>query len=269
MLSSKDRLGIALMGGVVLLIIVVLLVRVAIGQKTGLDAMNCPPSPPTSTVIVIDRSDDVAAHTLLEMRTRANAFIRDSVGEGGRVSIFAISDHSQDSLLPLLSLCKPASTGSRVTSSVKAIQKQFAERFQLPIAKALEIVPGPTPSSPLGQVFIDLSQSEYLRASRNHLLVFSDMMENTPRFSLYNCGDTLRVVERFRASRQGAKERPQFTNTMVSLHLIPRLNLAATSLICRDKLWLWFFGDNPGNNAGLVADYLPGGTPVHKTPPQK
>lgn len=267
MRSRKDLIGIALIGGVILVVVMLLGIRAILGQKEPLNAMNCSPTPPASTVIILDRSDDVAAQTLAEMRARATAFIKDSTVEGARVSIFAITRRSQDSLTPLLSLCKPARTGSRLTSNVRAIQKRFTDSFETPISRALEVVPGLTPESPLSQVLIDLSSTSYLRSPHNNLLVFSDMMENTSRFSLYGCTDTLSVVDRFRASRHGAKERPQFTNTMVSLHLIPRLNLAKTSLICRDKLWLWFFGDNPGAQAGLVADYLPGGTPASPAKP--
>jgi hypothetical protein len=64
----------------------------------------------------------------------------------------------------------------------------------------------------------------------------------------------------------GATERPTFKNTKVYLHIIPRLDIARTTLQCRDSLWVWFFGDNAGDNAGLELDYLPGGQPTAIAP---
>jgi hypothetical protein len=104
--------------------------------------------------------------------------------------------------------------------------------------------------------------SSVLRSERNTLLVFSDMLENTKRFSIYRCSSADAVVQGFRASRVGAMERPKFINTEVRLNIIPRLDQSRTTLACRDKLWVWFFGDNPGANAGLELDYLPGGPAV-------
>jgi hypothetical protein len=92
--------------------------------------------------------------------------------------------------------------------------------------------------------------------------VFSDMLENTKRFSMYRCSAPDAAIAEYRASRVGAKERPTFKNTQVRLNIIPRLDQSRRTLACRDKLWVWFFGDNPGTNAGLDLDHLPGGPVV-------
>ena len=84
------------------------------------------------------------------------------------------------------------------------------------------------------------------------------MLENTPKFSMYGCTDAKQAVARFRESRKGAQERPQFRNTSVSLNMIPRLDVAKPTLKCRDQVWEWFFGDNEGEGARSDIDYLPG-----------
>ena len=90
------------------------------------------------------------------------------------------------------------------------------------------------------------------------MLVFSDMLENTSKFSMYGCVDAKQAVTKFRESRKGAQERPHFRRTSVSLNMIPRLEVAKPTLKCRDQVWEWFFGDNEGAGARADIDYLPG-----------
>lgn len=120
--------------------------------------------------------------------------------------------------------------------------------------------------SPIAQALTDISLTAYLRGNSNTLLIFSDMLEHTDKFSLYNCSASKEVVARYRASRQGAQERPEFKNTTVVLNLIPRLDQSKETLKCRDALWPWFFGNNAGTQAGLTFDYLPGGTSMAPGP---
>jgi hypothetical protein len=264
--SKKDRQGMALIAGVIAVVLGILVVRIVIGHQPPPLANNCVGQPTASTVILLDRSDGVSAQTVAEMQARALSFIEDSTQQNELVSIFSISDATERNLTPALSLCRPPSSGNRLYQNDAVIHKHFIEQFETPIHTALSQLGDTASTSPLAEAITDLSDSRYLQAPVNHLLVFSDLMENTSRFSLYHCADTSAVVSAFRAARTGAHERPAFKNTAVALHLIPRLSLSPLDIHCRDRLWLWFFGDNVGSSAGLTFSYLPGGAPVADSP---
>lgn len=256
--KEKDRQGWLLIAAVVGAVVVLIGIKASLNGSRTPDAFNCLGTPDTNTVIVFDRSEGTSEQTLREMRSRALTFIKDSTRENERITVFTVSDLSKNSLVPLISLCRPPASGNALVTNVKAIQKRFHDRFEAPLDTALNLEPGNAPESPLAQAIIDISRTSYLRGKRNTLLVFSDMLENTKEFSLYGCNNPRDVVARFRQSRLGGVVRPSFVNTRVVLNLIPRAAPSPTSIACRDALWVWFFGDDSGAVAGVTLDYLPG-----------
>lgn len=260
--TDKDKKGIMLIAAVGIVLLGIFAVKACIERDPTRDAASCVGTPDLNTVVLLDLSEQISTQTLNEIRARALAFIRDSTAQNELVSVFTVSDLSRDSLAPTIALCRPPESGNRIVQNVQVIERGFRERFTLPIEQALQFEPGNGAESPIAQSLIDISRTRYLRGRRNTLLIFSDMLENTHEYSLYGCRDPSTVVSRFRASRRGAVERPSFNNTRVVLNLIPRVGQSAASLICRDKLWVWFFGDNPGSDAGVEVDYLPGGVPA-------
>jgi hypothetical protein len=263
MRSPKDKQGFLLIA-VVVCVASGLIIAAMARHPPAPGANNCIGTPAATTAIVIDRSDEVTQQTLAEIRKRAMAYVADSVSDNELVSVFTVDASSSTALVPLVSRCRPRRNGSRITENVKALEKNYRERFEVPIDSALRVRPVPSAVSPLAQALIDISLSQYLRAKKNTLLVFSDMLENTPQFSLYGCITPDDVVSRFRVTRTGAQERPEFRNTMVRLNVIPRLGQTRQEIVCRDRLWTWFFGDNPGTHAGVTLDYLPGGPSVNQ-----
>lgn len=261
MSSSLDRRGYALIAGLGVLAVAILAFKMSADRKPKPDARNCVGQPQESTVIVFDRSEDVSGQTIEEMKARAASYIRDSVGANALVSVFTVDDSSSYALRPLVSLCRPRSDGNRLVENVHSLQLQYVANFQGPIDSVLNRIEGQGKRSPIAQTLTDISLSQYLGARKNTLLVFSDLLENTERFSLYHCSSPQAVIQNFRASRTGARERPSFKNTRVYLNVIPRLDYPASVWRCRDTLWPWFFGDDSGPNAGLETSFLPGGPP--------
>ena len=257
--SQRDKQGLLLIGFVIAATILLVVAKLKTGDGHKRDAANCAGTPDTNTVIVVDRSEGISTQTLDEIRARALSFVADSTVENERITVFTVSDLSKDSLVPLISLCRPPMSGNQFTQNVQSIQKQFRDKFEAPMEAALQLKSGSSPESPIAQALIDISSTRYLRGRRNTLLVFSDMLENTKAFTLYGCQTPKDVVGRFRHSRLGGVERPSFVNTKVVLNLIPRATRTPTALGCRDSLWVWFFGDDKGPDAGVRLDYLPGG----------
>lgn len=243
---------------VVVALVAVVAVKLAIGTPAKPDSDGCVGKVVANTVVVLDHSEQLAEQTIREIAARTLAHVTSNVAVNERVTVFNVSDHSRKALVPIFSRCRPAQEGNRAIEDTRGIAKAYTQKFLEPLQAVLKTVPVDAKESPIAQALIDVSLTQYLRGEHNSLLVFSDMLENTPKFSMYGCSDAAQAVARFRESRKGAEERPKFRQTAVWLHMIPRTEVSKATLKCRDGIWAWFFGDNDGAAASLVVDYLPG-----------
>lgn len=259
-LSRKDKQGVVLMAVAVIIVATLFGFKLAKGNVERPGPDGCTGVPEANTVIVLDQSETISDQTKSEISARVLAYVRDHAAVNERVTVFAISDISRNSLTPTFNRCKVRQDGNRIVENTKGLKKGFERDFLAPLEAALAKPTTNGKESPIAEAIIDLSLSQFLRGQRNSLLLFSDLMEHmpAPKFSLYSCADSSTVVNRFLDSRRGAQQRPKFTNTSVFLHVIPRTDLSKSSLQCRDKLWPWFFGDSSGADAQVHIDYLPG-----------
>ncbi len=259
MLSKKDKQGLWVMAGVFAILLSVFGIKLSQESKPKPGPDFCVGEVTDNTVVLIDHTERISDQTGDSIVDRTLSHLSKHVKENERVSVFTISDDSKKSLRPIVSLCRPPSDGNRMVEDVQGIRKRFQRDFEGPIKLALQKAPENTKESPIAQAITDISLSQYLRGKSNSLLIYSDMLENTKQFTLYKCQSSSDVINRYRASRSGAKERPDFTNTKVYLNFIPRLDQSPNTLKCRDAFWPWFFGNNSGSGASLNIDYLPGG----------
>jgi hypothetical protein len=260
MLSKKDKMGFWIIGGVVLVLASVMAFQLSINNKPKPGSDNCVGEITSNTVFLLDYSEEISDQTLDEIVSRTMSHVRKNVKENEKVSVFTISNLSKNSLKPVVSLCRPRADGDRLVENVQSIQRNFKLAFEAPLREALSRRPSESDESPIAQAITDISLSQYLHGSSNSLLIYSDMLENTKKFSIYKCHNPSETIERYRESRKGAMERPNFLNVNVKINLIPRLGQTGDALKCRDKLWNWFFGKNKGENAMLSIEYLPGGS---------
>lgn len=261
MLSAKDKKGIWIIVGVIGVLGAIVIAQAMVGAKPKPGGDNCLGEVTRNTVFLLDYSEEISEQTLDEIVSRALTRINNNVKTNERVSIFTISELSKNSLKPVVSLCKPPSEGSRAVENVRAIKKRFENNFEIPVRNALSRQPTESKESPIAQALTDISLSHYLSGSSNTLVVFSDMLENTEKYSLYKCTNPENSIAQYRNSRKGAMERPAFKNTNVELNLMPRLGQKDEVLKCRDRLWIWFFGQNEGTDSSVKISYLPGGSP--------
>jgi len=260
-LSKKDKKGLVLIVGAVVVLLAMVGANLAASNKPKPGVDLCTGTITRNTVLLLDYSEEISDQTLDEIKARALSYIDQKVQVGEKVTIFTVSELSKSSLRPVVSVCKPAENGSRLTEDVKHIKKRYRSEFLTPLNDALSKRPTTSKESPIAQALTDISLTQYLRGKQNSLIVFSDMLENTGRFSLYKCQNAAQSIPQYRASRTGAMERPEFKNTLVQLHLIPREGSTPSILQCRDRLWTWFFGDSDGDGTQLDVSYLPGGVP--------
>jgi hypothetical protein len=257
-LTKKDRQGLLMIGAAVLALGAIVAAKVVMGEKPRAGDDGCVGAVATSTVIVLDHSETLTRQTRDEIIARALAHV-ERAPANERVTVFKVSEVSKKQLEPAFSRCKPARQGNRMVEDTRGLEKTYQAKFHAPLTSVLEGSPSNGKESPVAQAILDVSLSQYLRTSKNSLLVFSDLLEHTPKFSMYQCGDPQKAIGHFRESRRGAMERPKFRETAVYLHIIPRQDIARSTLKCRDHVWAWFFGDNEGGYATTETDYLPGG----------
>jgi hypothetical protein len=260
--SKKDQQGLFLIAGVAVLVVLAFAFGYHQSNRPKLDGRSCPADIARATVIVIDRSDDTPSQTLDEMVARTRRFVTEVAQEGELVSLFEISGASRTSLKPVFSACMPQRDGSDIYENRRKIQRAFVDRFARPLEAALAAKPVRSDSSPISEAVIDLSASEYLSAPVNRLIVFSDLLQNSPNASLYGCSSARSAIADFRSHRAGAIERPTFRNAAIELNIIPREGIGRATVACRDGFWAWFFGDDEGSDAGLTTRMLPGGARV-------
>lgn len=221
------------------------------------DVNQCIEPVQQNLVILLDHSDHATLQTHEEIIARSLKQVQ-TIPSNTRVTLFAISRTSQRELKPLFSACRPPDDGSILTENVKKVRRSYEENFRRPLQRALAQSIAVSDQSPLAQSITDISLTQYLRAPRNTLLVFSDMLENTKAFSLYRCSNGDGAIQEYRQARAGAQERPQFSNATILLNFIPRYDLPKETLSCRATFWNWFFGDNKGAGS-IQSDFLPGG----------
>jgi hypothetical protein len=257
-ISNKDKRGYQLIALAGAIIVTIVAAKIGLGNKPRAGPDGCVGQPSAETVVVLDHSESITDQTRNEIIARTMAHVRDKAAINERITVFYVTEVSKKSLLPAFSRCKPPQEGNRAYENVQGIAKNYQRDFTVPLEAALKVAPKNGKESPVAQALIDISLSQYLRSERNTLLVYSDMLEHTPKFSVYQCTDPSKVISQFRESRKGAQERPEFSQTRVVLNMVPRVDIAKSTLKCRDTVWTWFFGDNEGRSASLDIDYLPG-----------
>lgn len=240
-------------------VVVAIFVAANVTKPERVDALGCGKEISGKTVIVLDTSDEVATQTRKEILDRVRDVIDRKVREGDLVSVFTVSELSKKNLVPAFAYCKPRRTGNEFTENPRMLERNYLTRFQRPLQDVMQAPIQGSKQSPIAQSLIDLSLSDFVRSKGNtNLIVFSDLMEYTDKFSLYKCAAGNQAIRSFRDSRGATVARPTFHNVDVQLNIIPRGDVNAAVGRCRDTFWAWFFGDDDGPGARFTPTNLPG-----------
>jgi hypothetical protein len=241
------------------IVLIAILAASHFSKAPSLDASGCGPEPYGKTVVVIDASDDVTAQTRKEIVVRVKDVVAHKINDGELVSVFNVNEISKKNLVPMFAYCKPKRSGNELIENNRMLERTYIKKFEQPLEAAVRAQTQGSKQSPIAQSLIDLSLSEFMRSQKStHLLVFSDLMEFTEKFSLYGCNSGTKAVNDFRRSRGAAVARPTFNNVDIELNIIPRPDISAASGKCRDHFWAWFLGDNAGPDARLTPSDMPG-----------
>jgi hypothetical protein len=249
----------SIVAGVSVVVLIAILVAAKFNKPEAVDGLGCGKEISGKTVIVLDTSDEVAAQTRKEIIDRVKDLVDRKVHVGDLVSVFTVSELSKKNLMPVFAYCKPRRIGNELKENPRMLERNYVNKFQKPLQDVVEAPIQGSKESPIAQSLIDLSLSDFVRSNGNtNLIVFSDLMEYTGKFSLYKCAAGSQAIRSFRDSRGAAVARPTFHNVDVQLNIIPRGDVTAAVGRCRDTFWAWFFGDDDGPGARFTPSNLPG-----------
>ncbi len=196
------------------------------GRDEGVDAVTlCPANGPTGhVVLLVDKTDPLTftqnqafAVTLRDLITRRTP-------PGTLLSVFVLGEDFKATAQPLIELCNPGTGAGRsaLTSNPKQLERRYEDRFLAPLLKESEALVATTPSktSPLFEMFqlvgINAFKAHDIHGGRR-LVVMSDMLHNTPQFSMYKGPVDYATFAR---SDYAARVRAALPGVDVEIHLL-------------------------------------------------
>jgi len=171
----------------------VLLAVIALTSQPHLDTRLCDSKKPRAGVVamLVDRTDSLTAG----QRTRISNYVLrycDSLPPNTLVAVFGIQDAAQGVLASGFCNCKPddGSRTSPIIGSPQQVHDEFVARFQKPLRDDLERAwpHSASPNSPIMESLRELATNpDFMdRARPRTILIFSDMIQNTPALSMFS-----------------------------------------------------------------------------------
>ena len=191
----------------------------------------CPASGPRGhIVLLVDKTDPLNFTQRQAFSVAMKELVGTKVPEGHLLSIFVLGEKFEQSAVPVIELCNPGSDvgKSELSANLKRLHKQYKERFVRPledVAKAL-VAEEPAKASPV----FEMLQLVGINGFRKHavkgpkrLVVVSDMLHNTPQFSMYTGSAEFELYE---ATDYAKKTQAELKDVDIELHYLmttPRL----------------------------------------------
>ena len=197
------------------------------------------------TVILVDRTDPFTdLHTMLleNVVERGSAALR----RGERLSIFLIEARASVRPAPILSLCKPndGSDANWLYENATLLRATFEKQFAQPLTALVDRLhePAQAPASPILETIraVSLLPSFSEAQERRKLIVVSDLLENTARYSHYS---TRPNFEEFRTSPYGASLMPSLKGVSVELVYLPNQRAQRRQGRAHLAFWHAYFTD--------------------------
>lgn len=235
-LKAKRRDAVLWGAGAILLVataaIVAWVVYSQVTREPPLNAVTmCPASGPFGhIVLLVDKTDPLNFTQRQAFSVAMKELVETKVPEGNLLSVFVLGDTFEKSAVPIIELCNPGSDAgkSELSANLKRLRKQYEEKFVRPledVAKAL-IADQPAKASPI----FEMLQLVGINGFRKHavggprrLVIVSDMLHNTPQFSMYTGPVNFETYE---VSDYAKKTQADLKDVVVELHYLmtaPRL----------------------------------------------
>jgi hypothetical protein len=252
--SSGDGVKIAL-GSVAVVVSVALLAGYGYLRSTAEDRPPlvaetlCPVDGERSlTVVLLDTTDDIAEITQQEISTFL-IDIAETLPEFGRLELRLVSPQVAAGEL-VFDKCNPGdgSNLSEWAANPELARRRWLEEFRLPLDAALERArqSGEAETSPIIDTIQNIAASRFLgrraEALPKHLMVISDMIENTPAYTQYG-GDV--SYDRYRETDAYSRQHTDLAGARVTIRYMRRLGLPIDSGE-HIQFWIDWVDDNGG-----------------------
>jgi hypothetical protein len=210
----------------------------------ALDAHLCPAGGPLGHyVLLVDKTDPLTFTQKQAFQVRLRDLVEKRTPRGYLLSVFVLGESFRDTAQPLAELCNPGdgSDRSALTANLAHLRRQYDERFIAPLMAEADALQSATPekTSPIFEMLqlvgINAFQAHAVKGERR-LIVMSDLLQNTPQFSMYH--GTL-DFDAFARSDYGRKVQAQLPGVDVELDVL--LNTPALQTRRNLKFWEdWF-----------------------------
>jgi len=232
------------LGTLAILLVLAIIIGVGyflISKPEGIDSTTlCPAEGPRGHfVIMVDKTDPMTFTQKAAFMVDFREIIETRVPEGYLLSVFALGEDFKANAEPLIEVCNPGTGAdkSELTSNIKQLSHQYKNRFVEPILKQSESLL--SSSSANISPIIEMLQMVGINAFRKHnvkgerrLIIVSDMLHNTPQFSMYKAPVDYTT---FSASVYGRKAQLELKN--VDIELIYLIN--SPQLQTKRNLQFW------------------------------
>ena len=209
----------------------------------------CPADGPIAHyVLLVDKTDPLNFTQKQAFSVLLSELVEKRVPESALLSVFVLGEDFKDNAEPIVELCNPGngSGKSELTSNLKRLRKQYEERFVGPLLRQSDTLLA-AQSSKFSPIF-EMLQLVGINAFRKHdvkgerrLIVISDMLQNTPQFSMYK-GDA--DFRGFAESNYAKKTQLELRDVEVELHYL--MNTPQLQTKRNLKFWEDYFSKTGG-----------------------
>jgi hypothetical protein len=195
-------------------------------RQAGLDKESlCPASGPAGHyVLLVDKTDPLTFTQKEAFTVTLQQFVVKRIPEGYLLSVFVLGEDFKETAKPLIERCNPGNgqDKSEFTENVRQLKKQYEAGFLEPLLKQSDALLGTQPAK-FSPIF-EMMQLVAINGFRKHdvkgprrLVVMSDMLQNTPQFSMYK-GPV--DYSTFAASPYGQKTQFELRGVDVEIHYL-------------------------------------------------
>ncbi|GIZ51100.1 hypothetical protein [Noviherbaspirillum aridicola] len=200
---------------------------VALTTSEGIDPVTlCPNTGPTShTIVLVDKSDPMSFTQRKDFDVVYEEIIRKRVPKGGLLSVYALEEDFKDNADPVAERCNPGD-GSDVdikTGNPERARKIFKEKYLDPMVGVADDLTTDRrgKASPIFEMLqlVSIGFRKHDVRGERELIVFSDMLHNTPGFSMYK-DKRLPKFSEFAESSYGARAMTDLQGAKVELQIL-------------------------------------------------
>ena len=222
--------------------------------KNGKIGTLCPivngkPTPLNHSVILIDTTDSLDTLQLESLESNVIDIVS-SLKPGDLLSIFTLSGSNTKERAPLFEKCLPrdGSDADSLTENQKKMRKSYISEFENPLLHSIKSIGQEAKKAKVSPIFeriqfIGVASFEHWKSNgKKNLYLFSDMLHNTPSYSMFKIKDN--NYDAFKKTSYAIKVKSNLTDVDVEIYRFnnhPELQKNGNSIF-----WQEYFKDAGG-----------------------